>query len=285
MYDLFVEWSNISLAYSEAIDAAVTEREEGERRKSLTQNYKTLKRDLDPNKFEIFPPFSTFLELPTIKSLWVPAVSSHVFWHGLGARYRYCRVSEIQDLPNKWQNALPRIKSEIVKSVRWYKIGYVRILAEALHETAQPQPSTLLSSLNPPDTSTPASWTPLSLATIDYDDPSTISTEALDELLNRYSMQAWYSEHDQLPGHFSHHLPSEQINEFPRFHPYWHKILLQALEAVDFADGPLGETGARLDALGPHFSCGHCSTLDKDVRLSVLVSSSFTFTTPRMTRS
>ena len=234
----------------------------------MTNNYRSLKYELNPGQFEVFPPFATFLELPSIKLLWVPAPRSGAHWFYTKYRYPSAPISHIHE---KWRTALPSIKSEIVMAIRWYKIGYARIMADSLQASSRPLPASLLSALNPPGTSTPASWETLELGTIDYDDPSRIPTKSLDELLNRYSTQAWYGGKGQMPGHFSHHLPSEQINQFPRFHPYWHNVLLQALEVADFSDGPVGETAVRLDSLGEKFFCGQCSTLENGVRLSTLV--------------
>jgi len=272
MKNVLSEWSTISKDFVQAIDKQIEECQLQERRQSLKEQYDQMRQELGLNTFDVFPPFPAFLELPQIKALWQPASTAFYQAPSPFSFYRSSgpRSSRIENLGSKWKTAFPAIKAEVNKVIRWYKIGYARIMASALKDVGQPLPSALLACLNPPNSPIPTTWQEIKPSEIDFDDLATISTKALDELLNRYSTQAWYNK-GKLPGHFSHHLPSESTASFPRFHPYWHNVLLQALEVVDFSDGPLGETAQRLDSLGSHFFCGTCER-PNGVRLSTIVS-------------
>ncbi|GAA5830002.1 hypothetical protein JCM5353_003941, partial [Sporobolomyces roseus] len=261
------EWHSISASFIQAVAVSKEERQQLERRDSLKDHYNAIRQDQLSNTFDIFPPFKSFVELPSIKALWQPYSTAAFGDYYLG----YSPSSRIENLGSKWNTALPTIRAELNKAIRWYKIGYARIMASALNDVGQPLPAALLACLNPPNSPVPTTWQETKPAEIDFDDPATISVKALDELLNRYSTQAWYKEGKQaLPGHFSHHLPSEYTASFPRFHPYWHNVLLQVLEVVDFSDGPLGETAQRLDGLGSNFFCGECER-PNGVRLSTIL--------------
>jgi len=271
----FAEWFSVSTRFVQAVTALKIDREQIQRRQTLTARYNTLRTEHTSQNSDVFPSLLTFLELPSVKGLWEPtSTATKVTNSSVLAGRRVSSV--IENLDKKWTDSLPSIKLDVLITIRWYKLGYVRIMAQALNEAGQPLPSSLITSITPPGSITPAFHEEIKPSDINVNDPSTISNRALNIILQQYSTQAWYQEGGNIREH-KDQMAGEYLSRFPRFSVYWYNVLLQSLEVADFSDGPLETTSKRLDKLGANFSCGLCETGDKRFRLSTLVSALLLF--------
>ncbi|GAA6019045.1 hypothetical protein JCM11491_002500 [Sporobolomyces phaffii] len=261
--ELGTEWYQIAAPFTAAVAHARVVRTQGERKNSLYTRFKAYRKRKIAQDFDLFPPFSTFLCLDSIKGLWEPEPSRQV--------HSRWSSSFIEGLDAKWETALVRLEQELPQARRWLKICYVRIMLSALEKQRIPFSSSFLDALNPGATSTlTESFVNPSPSSFNLNDPATVSTSALDEILSRYSTQAWYGQKFDHVTFFDAHRQATEIH-FPTFNTKWHLVLLHVLETADVSDGPLDVVAATLKKLGHGFFCGQCAWRPKGTSVSVIL--------------
>ncbi|GAA5996489.1 hypothetical protein JCM5350_005270 [Sporobolomyces pararoseus] len=220
------------------------------RRKLLYAKYSLLK-DNDP----FYPPFSIFTEIPSVRELWEPVNASN---------------DAIED---EWDShQLQVLDQHLPYAQRWFRLSVARTLSRSLAQLGKPLSPQLYSSLHPDNCLLPPPYfngvEDSSNSTGLYlHDPAAISATELEDLLDRFSNQAWFFNSQQprpLVSTLQDNL--DRISQikyqgplFPKFNKFWHQVLSQVLEKGGIDDGPQGEVTVKLEALGPSFSCGPCA--------------------------
>ncbi|GAA5947031.1 hypothetical protein JCM3765_002123 [Sporobolomyces pararoseus] len=232
------------------------------RRKVLHTHYNSLKAD-DP----LYPPFSIFTELPSIRH----------FWKTLNAP---CATIE-EGWDAKQLRIFPR---NLVAAKCWIRLSLARLLSQSLAQLWKPLSPDLYSSLHPEDYLLPPPFfdgihDSLNSTGVFLDDPASISATELEELLDRFSNQAWFFDSQQ-PRTLAVTLRDnlDRISKidyrgplFPSFHKFWHQILSQVLEKSGIEDGPQGEVTQKLEDLGTCFSCGACGVDGEETGLMTAI--------------
>jgi hypothetical protein len=227
--------------------------------------YPGLRRKLD-TKYRSFVkgktaslPFPIFIDLPSIRKFWRPVGASR------------------SAINRNWpEETVSVVQTEMQKASHWVELSYARNLAQALRRLQKPLAPSVYSSLNPENALLPPSTytgidDPLSTSGLLFDDPATISQQQLNDLLDKFSHQAWHFD-SEIPQSFI----SVQINNFdrlnafeyrgplfPYFNTFWHQILLQILDKTGVQDGPSKATTTILKGLKTTFACGVCSVTEK----------------------
>jgi len=205
------------------------------------------------------PPFPFFIELPSIRQLLKSVEGFN------------------KDFKRQWdQDELVVKRSEIEAALRWIKLSHGRLIVNGLARISKTTLPIRRSSLFSENTLLPPAhyegvYASSSTSGLLLNDPATISDQQIDELLNRFSHQAWYF-NNQPPQSFLS-VRSSKLNRinsldykgplFPQFHTFWHQILIQILEKTGVKDGDFDSTMKTLRNLGPCFSCGACSSKKK----------------------
>ncbi|GAA5947015.1 hypothetical protein JCM3765_002117 [Sporobolomyces pararoseus] len=239
--------------------------EQIQRRESLYFRYSKLKGD-DP----FYPVFSVFTELPSVRDFWEP---------------KYALDAAIEE---EWTAHQDRINREVPAAQRWIRLSLARLLSHSLAQIGKPLSSQVHTSLHPQHCLLPRRYfdgiryshnsTGLLLR-----DNATVSATDLEELLDRFSNQAWFlnERHQQtqsltsaLRDNLGRHTKLKSYYNcelFPKFNNFWHQILSQVLEKSGIEDGPQGEVTKKLEALGTCFSCGACGVDGEETELMTAI--------------